>query len=1140
MAFANAGVTSAISGNSTFNNLNFQTVSKSATFAQGSTQTVSGKLLIDGGAFATRISFASTGGAGTTWNLVLNGMQDCRYVAVQGSNASGTAFLPINPVGYKNNWDNTNWYDSSLPSEMLFYDDFETSTLGSAPPDKTSSYWNIDTASWLDQAAVVVNTQNNTTGGSQSMYSSGGVAGDGIGAWNSPAWGPQTNCTAEGWFYDDMQNNKMQWIFVDNAAGNQGTGVLVETNLGQGQTKYRYCRFGFGDGTLYADSYIDRTLGWHKVKWVHTEGTVELYLDGALLMTAVGLEDFSDFDTGSWTWHNTTGSTPMWFDDFSVYRSQHQSVYRWYDNNNAENPLALAAEDTAITRNIGTVTRLRIQITNDTYEDWSGDYIGLQYREGSNGTWQALGPTEDWDYADGLGEDKTLVGNALLSGTDVLEYFVESVPSLTNLTMTNNQRGEWDFCVVPTTNATIGAVYYLRLVTTDPAGNFARSMAAYLVIPECTVYSPTVKVWDGSSSSDWNDPDNWTGPGVPDNTFDVIIPAGTPACRIDDLAVAQCKSLLVQDGASLLLDTAATSLTVTENLTVYGTVTHSDANASLTLSSGTLRVEGATAVYNHTGSGTLDASNAAIQVINGGSYNVSGTPTISAQTLSMAVGGLVDVTNAATFNLEDFNIVLNGQWLSSDTGNIVNVTGNFVNNGSMLGSTGGDFRFTGAGKTMSGTSTTTTFYRTTFSGTMTSSITNDVKVLDNLTVNGGASFTSGAGNLLVSGNWANSGTYGHGSGTVIFNGTALQTVQSNGSSWNKITQTNSSAGGVSFTDGFTAVSLENTTADSLMTFTAGQTYNVTAAAGLTLNGTAGQTVNLRSSTPGTRWMINPSGGTWNVDYVDVQDSFNTYSDPIMPTNSTDSTGNCINWFIKNQDSDNNELADWWEYYYYGTIGNDPALDTDSDELNTFIEYVLDTNPTVANVNIVWVDSSTLYLGNDGSTSNPYKYLSDALTAATEKDCIRLKAGTYTLDDYSLSKNVVIKPEKGANEVIIQGPRATGGTSDNGQMLRVSSKRFILSDVTIRNYKEDQPLISYEVGRSQRHHRFPESDSEGKQHPDKIHDRADGNSEHHATVSAEHPDLRQHGGGHGGPPGQSSTRPSQHGHQQHGHRIPDQR
>ena len=1053
IVFNGTGI-STISDSNTFNNLTCTTANKFIRFQSGTTQIVDGKFQIDGGDIGTRVSLASTGGAGTTWDLVLNGSYDCRYVAVQGSTASGTAFLPINPVGFKDNSDNTNWYDSTLPAEMIFYDDFETSTLGSAPPDKTSSYWDISTASWLTQAATVVNTQNHTSGGSQSMYSSGGASGQGVGAWNSPAWGPQTNCTAEAWFYDDMQNNKMQWLCIDNAAGSQGVGVLVETNQGQGLTKYRYCRFNFGGGTLYADSYIDRTLGWHKVKWVHTDGTVDLYLDGALIMTASGLSDFSAFDTGSWTWHNSTGSTPMWFDDFIVYRSQHQSAYRWYDNNRAQTPSALAALNTPISRDSNTTTRLRIQIQNDQHEVWAGNFLGLQYREGLNGTWTNLGASADWNYADGLGTDGARIVNDLLANTDVRQHFIESVPSTASIAMTYAERGEWDFTLRPTPNATVGATYYIRPVITDATGAFSKAFAAYLVLAECQVTSPTLKIWTGANSSDWNDPGNWAGTSIPDSTFDVIIPAGTPDCRIN-IADAICKSILVEDGASMSLDTASTSLTVVENITVHGTVTHSDATAALTLNSGTLRIDGNNANYNHTGNGTLNASNAVIQVINGGSYNVSGNPIISAQALLMSVGGLIDVSGAAIFNVDDFSIDLNGQWLSSNTGNIVNITNNFTNNGSMLGSTGGVFNFNGAGGSLAGNSTTTIFYQANFNSDTTVTMTNTITVLDDLVIDTGDFLTASSGTIKVGGDWINRGTFIHGGGTIELNGTALQQITAAGSDFYNLVQTNASGAGVTFLDNFTTTTLTNTTGNSTMTFNAGSTYNITGTGGLTLTGTAGNLVTLVSSTPGTVWNINPSGAGWSVDYVDVSDSFNSYEDPILPTNTVDN-GTTINWFTSDFDTD--EIPDYYEYAYYGTLANDPDSDTDGDDLTLIEEFVLEEDPTVSTSSELYVDDNAGYIG-DGSSGAPFKYLKDALDAATDGTLIILEEGTYELDNYLLTKRVIIRGDKGAVKTIIHGGAPDGSSSDSGSFLQVTSKNFALEHVTLRMFRDDKPIIT---------------------------------------------------------------------------------
>jgi len=63
--------------------------------------------------------------------------------------------------------------------------------------------------------------------------------------------------------------------------------------------------------------------------------------------------------------------------------------------------------------------------------------------------------------------------------------------------------------------------------------------------------------WDGSESSDWNDPDNWDGGVVPTSSFDVIIPdaASVPnSPSINTGITATCANLTLQTGATLNVD----------------------------------------------------------------------------------------------------------------------------------------------------------------------------------------------------------------------------------------------------------------------------------------------------------------------------------------------------------------------------------------------------------------------------------------------------------------------------------------------------------------------------------------------------------------------------------------------------------
>jgi len=1059
-------ITATIKGDNSFYNFTCKEPGKKILFEQNTTQTINGKLLVDGDDFPTRILFESSGGAGTTWNIIFNGTYDCRYIQVQGSNASGTAFLPVYPVAFKDNGDNTNWYSSDFPKEMLFYDNFETSTLNSSPPDKTSSYWTINNATWLTTPSVVVNNLNHTLNGSQSMFSSGGAANNGIGVWNDPAWGSVQNASAEAWFYDDLQNDKKEWLFLDNTAGSQGIGILIETDQGQGAVKYRYCVFGFnGNGAEYYDSYIDRTQDWHHVKWIHSDGNVELYIDDSLLVSKTGLSDFSTFDTGSWNWHNTSGSTPMYFDDFRVYRSEHLSHYRWYENDNAQNPTSIDSEDTPVEWNINQIVRLRVQLINDMHDDWNNTKIALQCKESVNDTWRMLSSSEAWDYADGVGTDKALLTNSYLSGTNVLQSFVESNPSADIENMTHTQLGEWDFSITSTSNAAIGTTYYFRVVEVDASGSFLQELASYQVYPEIKLISPSLWVWTGRFSQDWSNRMNWSTYSVPNSTSDVIIPNNARRDCTVDISGAACNSLTIEDARQLFLDQDNTDLTVEANITSYGSIIHSSNSATLNLHAGRLLLSGTTALYDHLGNGSFNAPNADIKLTNSSMYSIHGSPSITADNIITENSGNFLISAPASIEANNIFIYINSQFKSTSTTNYIDIAGDFINNGTMYDNAGGVFRFHNTG-TIGGSSTTTTFYQAEFYGDTTIQTTNTIKVLDNLTIHSGDSLSASSGKLIVGGNWLNdSGTFTHSNGSVELNGTAQQSVTTGNSPFYHLIQTNASASGVLFADNLNTAILDNTTEGSKMTFTVGTTALISEPGGLILQGTSGNEISLVSSVPGSYWEINPSGAGWHVDSVAVSDSVNIYEEePIYPTNSTNN-GHNINWF--SYDSDNDKMPDIWEYNNYKTLSNplvyNSTTDTDSDEVNNLEEFVLETDPNVQNNapgDIIYVEDNAGYTNNDGTISAPYKYLEDALNAAHNGSLIILQPGTYVLDNYNLTKRVVIRGN-GANskKVTIHSFKPTGSTSDDGQCLQVNTNNFLLSNLTIRKYMDLKPIFS---------------------------------------------------------------------------------
>ncbi|MGR3174722.1 MAG: choice-of-anchor U domain-containing protein [Candidatus Scalindua sp.] len=145
-------------------------------------------------------------------------------------------------------------------------------------------------------------------------------------------------------------------------------------------------------------------------------------------------------------------------------------------------------------------------------------------------------------------------------------------------------------------------------------------------------------------------------------------------------------------------------------------------------------------------------------------------------------------------------------------------------------------------------------------------------------------------NISLSGNWANSGTFTSGtSSTVTFTNNVV---------------TSNITGNTSFYN-FTCE-----TASKQFTFAAGYTQTISNT--LTLNGQASNTrIVLRSSTSGTRWTFDVTGGEQSVDYVDVKDS-NVSSNDITANNSD---GN-------HDDDGNNDDTESSPYWVFGNAASD--------------------------------------------------------------------------------------------------------------------------------------------------------------------------------------------------------------------------
>jgi hypothetical protein len=95
-------------------------------------------------------------------------------------------------------------------------------------------------------------------------------------------------------------------------------------------------------------------------------------------------------------------------------------------------------------------------------------------------------------------------------------------------------------------------------------------------------FAPGPKTWNGSTSTDWNIPLNWTPTGVPSAGVSVIIPSGTPNSCIVNSTATVCNNMIL-DGSTFTINTGFV-ITVSGNLTIQN-------NATL-INSGTLTVNG--------------------------------------------------------------------------------------------------------------------------------------------------------------------------------------------------------------------------------------------------------------------------------------------------------------------------------------------------------------------------------------------------------------------------------------------------------------------------------------------------------------------------------------------------------------------
>ena len=284
------------------------------------------------------------------------------------------------------------------------------------------------------------------------------------------------------------------------------------------------------------------------------------------------------------------------------------------------------------------------------------------------------------------------------------------------------------------------------------------------------VSTSNVITWDGSESTDWLDPYNWTPAYSPGATKTVIIPDAATTPNDPIIAVSSSssvKSLSIQSGG--ILSAGAGS-----QLTVVGT-------SGAWSNSGTFNAGTGKVIFNSgipteivTIAGTTDfynievGANTTMQPVVGSILRIAGTGTadVTSQVDFSTVNNTVEWNgadqtivnpNGIAGNSGYYNLVLSGSGTKTMPNTPMNIKGNFSASGTVSGTAAGVLVISG-----------------------------------NTLIGNGSAFITGSFNHLLAGNFENNGTFtGTSGGTITFNGTTAQTISGTStSSFNNLTINN--------------------------------------------------------------------------------------------------------------------------------------------------------------------------------------------------------------------------------------------------------------------------------------------------------------------------------------------------------------
>lgn len=253
-------------------------------------------------------------------------------------------------------------------------------------------------------------------------------------------------------------------------------------------------------------------------------------------------------------------------------------------------------------------------------------------------------------------------------------------------------------------------------------------------------------VWNGSASTSWTTVTNWTPNGAPSDYVKVIIPDAATTTYDPSLPFeTTITSLKMKSGAILnSFSDAQATIIGGENAWKNEGGTFNPSTSNITFTNELATISGATSFYNVTISSgaTLTMKLNSTMRLSGVMNNIGNWFTASEGATTVEYNGsnqVVVIPNPVTIRY--YNLILSGSGSKTMPGSILNINGDF-----------------------------------TLSGTVSATASNHLNISGALSIGASTTFTAGAFNHTIGGNFTHDGTFTTTGSTIGFNGTVAQTI----------------------------------------------------------------------------------------------------------------------------------------------------------------------------------------------------------------------------------------------------------------------------------------------------------------------------------------------------------------------------